>query len=158
MRRILFVCTGNTCRSSMAEGICKNLLAARGIEDVEVSSAGIYALTGMPASSEAVDALAEWGIDLSGHRARLLTPEMVKEADLVLTMTSHHKKAVLEMSPEEKEKVFTLTEYVGFGGDIADPIGKPFFFYRQYAEEIRRLCQLALNRYLANEEKSSGFG
>ncbi|RJX19027.1 MAG: low molecular weight protein arginine phosphatase [Ammonifex sp.] len=154
MRQILFVCTGNTCRSSMAEGICKNLLAAEGVADVDVVSAGIYALTGAPASPEAVEALAEWGIDLSGHKARLLTPETVKDVDLVLTMASHHKKAVLEMAPEEKEKVFTLTEYAGFAGDIPDPIGKPLFFYRQYAEEIRRLCRLAMARFLAGEEKN----
>jgi protein-tyrosine-phosphatase len=138
----------------MAEGLCKNLLAADGLAGVDVISAGIYALTGAPASPEAVEALVEWGIDLSGHKARLLTPEMVRDADLVLTMTSHHKKAVLEMVPEAKEKVFTLTEYAGFAGDIPDPIGKPVFFYRQYAEEIRRHCRLAMARFLAAEEKN----
>lgn len=153
MRRVLFVCTGNTCRSSMAEGIFKHLLALEGIDDVAVSSAGVYALTGQPASPEAVEALAEWGIDISNHKARLLTPEMVREADLILTMTARHKMAVLEMVPEAAGKVFTLTEYVGFGGDIPDPIGKPLFFYRQNAEEIRRLCRLALERFLAENEK-----
>lgn len=137
----------------MAEGICRNLLSAEEAKDVEVSSAGVYALSGAPASPEAVEALAEWGIDLTGHKARFLTPEMVREADLVLTMTAHHKKAVQETAPEEKKKIFTITEYAGFGGDIPDPIGKPLFFYRQYAEEIRRLCRLALNRFLAGEEK-----
>lgn len=154
MKRVLFVCTGNTCRSSMAEGICSDLLLKQGVEGVNVSSAGIYALPGSPASPEAIKALSDWGIDLSGHRARLLTPELIAEADLVLTMTSGQKAAVLEMAPEAKEKVFTLTEYAGFGGDIPDPIGKPLFFYRQYAEEIRRLCQVALAKFLSGEEKS----
>ncbi|MEW6183123.1 MAG: low molecular weight protein arginine phosphatase [Bacillota bacterium] len=155
MPRILFVCTGNTCRSSMAEGVCRNLLSAEGAKDVEVASAGVYALSGAPASYEAVEALAEWGIDLTGHKARYLTPEMVREADLILTMTAHHKKAVVEMAPEEQQKIYTLAEYAGFGGDIPDPIGKPLFFYRQYAEEIRRLCRLALNRFQAECENDS---
>ncbi|MEW6447884.1 MAG: low molecular weight protein arginine phosphatase [Bacillota bacterium] len=154
MQRILFVCTGNTCRSSMAEGIFKNLLAMEGIEGVEVASAGIFALPGSPATPEAVDALAEWGIDLGGHRARLLSPEMVHEADLILTMTARHKEAVLEMAPKAEGKVFTINEYAGFAGDIPDPIGKPVFFYRQYAEEIRRLCRLVLERFLAEREKN----
>lgn len=153
MQRILFVCTGNTCRSSMAQGIFKNLLALEGVENVDVASAGIFALPGSPASPEAVDALADWGIDISGHKARLLTPEMVGEADLVLTMTARHKAAVLEMVPGARDKVFTINEYAGFAGDIPDPIGKPVFYYRQYAEEIRRLCRLVLGRLLAEREK-----
>ncbi|MEW6572658.1 MAG: low molecular weight protein arginine phosphatase [Bacillota bacterium] len=153
MQRILFVCTGNTCRSSMAEGIFRDLLALQGVEDVDVASAGVFALPGSPASPEAVDALAEWGIDLSNHKARLLTPEIIQEADLILTMTARHKAAVLETAPDAKDKVFTINEYAGFTGDIPDPIGKPLFFYRQYAEEIRRLCRLVLARFLAEREK-----
>ncbi|HIE13615.1 MAG TPA: low molecular weight protein arginine phosphatase [Desulfotomaculum sp.] len=154
MQHILFVCTGNTCRSSMAEAIFKNLLVSEGIEDVDVSSAGTFALPGSPATPEAVEALTGWGIDLNSHKARLLSPEMVREVDLVLTMTARHKATVLEMVPDAKDKVFTVSEYAGLAGDIPDPIGKPVFFYRQYAEEIRRLCRVVLRRFLSEREKN----
>ncbi|RLL92866.1 low molecular weight protein arginine phosphatase [Ammonifex thiophilus] len=151
--KVLFVCSGNTCRSPMAEGIFRQLLGAYGVEGVEVSSAGLYALEGMPASEEAVTVLAEWGIDISGHRARRVTQEMLAEADLVLAMTERHKAHLLELAPEAKEKIFTLGEYAGRPKDVDDPIGLPLYYYRQYAEEIRQLCRLALERFLEEQER-----
>lgn len=146
---ILFVCTGNTCRSSMAEALARHLLGEWGEEDVEVSSAGVFALPNAPATEEAVQALAEEGIDLGGHRARLLTAAMVHEADLVLTMTGGHKRYVLELAPEAKGKVFTLAEYAGVGADLPDPLGRPLAVYRRYAGELRWLLTHALRRALA---------
>lgn len=148
MRRILFVCTGNTCRSSMAEGIFKNLLILEGAKGIDVYSAGIYALPGSPASTEAVKVLLEWGIDISDHKAKLLTSDLIRKTDIILTMTNHHKAAILDMDPESKGKVFTLNEFAGLTGDIPDPIGKPLYFYQQCAEEIQRLCRVSLRRLL----------
>ncbi|MEW6725952.1 MAG: low molecular weight protein arginine phosphatase [Bacillota bacterium] len=144
-KKILFVCTGNTCRSSMAEGIARHLLGDD--REIRVLSAGVHALPNVPATPEAVEALAEEGIDISGHRAALLTRELVEEADLVLTMTAGHRRLVREAAPDQAGKVFTLAEYAGAGGDVSDPLGQPLHVYRRYAAELRRLIRLALERF-----------
>lgn len=143
---ILFVCTGNTCRSAMGAAIMKRLLEERGIREdaVAVKSAGIYAVDGAPASKNAVEAAAAYGADLAMHKAVRLNEEMIKTADLVLTMTGAHKSQILKMIPKEEEKVFTLKEYAGMTdngkteGDmnIADPYGGDIDEYRKCAQEI----------------------
>ncbi|MDI6711442.1 MAG: low molecular weight protein arginine phosphatase [Thermoanaerobacterales bacterium] len=151
-KKILFVCSGNTCRSPMAEGLARHLLPrpgewAAGEEEILVFSAGVHALPGDPATENAVEALAEDGIDLRRHRAALLTREMIHEADLVLTMTAGHRRLVREMAPDQAGKVFTLAEYAGVGGDLPDPFGQPPAVYRRYAGELRHMVRLALERF-----------
>ncbi|WP_071542372.1 low molecular weight protein arginine phosphatase [Neomoorella thermoacetica] len=111
MPGILFVCTGNTCRSSMAAAIAAKLAKERGL-DVTISSAGLAAREGDPATPEAVQALAEMGLDLSSHRARQLTAATVRDADLILTMTAEHRERILRDYPEARGKTYTLKEYV----------------------------------------------
>ena len=111
MPGILFVCTGNTCRSSMAAALAAHLAAARSL-DVDIASAGLAAREGEPATPAAVQALAEMGLDLSSHSARQLTATMVREAELILTMTAGHKEYILQKYPEARGKTFTLKEYV----------------------------------------------
>jgi len=109
--RVLFVCSGNTCRSSMAEALARCWAEKAGVANrIRVASAGMEAFPGEPAAAAAVAVLKEEGIDLSGHRARLLTPEMVREADVILTMTRRHKEKILHQVPEAKGKVFVLKE------------------------------------------------
>lgn len=144
MYTILFVCTGNTCRSAMSAAIMRKLLEERGIKEntVAVKSAGIHAVDGEPAGRNAVEAAGVYGADLAGHKAVSLKKEMIEGADLVLAMTEAHKKQIVEMVPDGKEKVFTLKEYAGMadnggtGSDIADPYGGDIGEYRKCAREI----------------------
>lgn len=165
MKTILFVCTGNTCRSSMAEGLFKYMLENKKdrVEDIKVISAGTSAWAGQNASPQAVEVLKEKGIDLRSHRSTLLTPELIQEADLILTMTYNHKAVVLHMCPEAEDKVFTLKEYVslqegklhrvdsnseGISYDIKDPFGQSTEVYRQSAEEIEECLKILLEKIL----------
>jgi len=132
----------------MAAALARHLLAerSRGPEEVLVASAGIAAVEGEPASREAIQALAEMGIDLSGHRAAVLTAEALAQADLVLTMTAWHCRYVQELHPDEAHKVFTLADYAQVEGDIPDPIGQPLQTYRDTALRLKDLISKALDR------------
>jgi len=129
----------------MAEAIARTMLRDRK-KDGQVSSAGTCALPNAGATEQAIAVMAEMGINLREHKATLLTPELAREADLVLTMTGAHKEQVKRLIPEAKEKVFTLAEFAGAGTDISDPIGGSADVYRQCAAELRYLIGLALDK------------
>jgi len=138
---ILMVCTGNTCRSPMAELIARHLIASRlgvaegGLADMGVSviSAGVYASSGMPASAEAVAVMRSMGLDLSSHRSTTLTGQLINEADVIYCMTAGHREAVLSLAPGAADKTHRLDP----GADVPDPIGADESVYRQTADMIR---------------------
>ncbi len=109
---ILVVCTGNICRSPMAEGFLREELADRDIKSLSVSSCGVAAWDGNPATVEAVEAMGERGIDIGGHAARRLAGWMLDETDLVLAMAVEHREAVVRMNPDALDRAFTIKELV----------------------------------------------
>ncbi|PZE19439.1 low molecular weight protein arginine phosphatase [Paenibacillus xerothermodurans] len=111
MNRILFVCTGNTCRSPMAEGILRRMLKEQGLNHVEVRSAGVAAMDGAPVSGHAAAVLQEKGCSRD-MRSTALTANLLNWADVVLTMTSAHKQNAIQQFPHSVEKIFTLKEFV----------------------------------------------
>lgn len=140
--RILFVCTGNTCRSPMAEVIARRRAAELGYDRVEVRSAGVGAFPGSPASGGALRAAEEHGLDLSGHRSTLLDGPLAAQADLILTMSPGHLMRVVELGAGDHAALLTSyaggdDERAGFG--IPDPIGGPD---EEYLETFRVLDEL----------------
>ena len=129
---ILFVCTGNTCRSAMAAALM-NKIAMENNLDVRIDSAGLLANEGQRASENAVSAAAQFGADLSGHTAKQITAELINASDIILTMTKAHKQMLGEAAGD---KVYTLMEYAREDGDINDPYGGSLDEYRECAHQI----------------------
>lgn len=149
-KRILFVCTGNTCRSPMAEAIFKDIIAEKGIEEeFEVYSAGIYAFDNDPASYQAVEVMKkEFNIDLNYHRAKVLDYSDIEKADLILAMTRRHRDMIIDVFPEAADKVHVLKEFAGVKGDsdIIDPFGQDYEMYKYCAYEIEDLLLKVLGK------------
>jgi protein-tyrosine-phosphatase len=130
LKKILLVCSGNTCRSPLAEVIARQVFAGMSDPAIEVASAGTSAMEGSPASRNSVEVAGMHGLDLGGHRASLLDRRRVREADLILTMGERHRETVAAIDPGASEYTFLLTSFSDrHRGDIPDPIGGPLQVY-----------------------------
>lgn len=120
---VLFVCTGNTCRSPMAERLYARLLEAHGDKTrLRTASAGLWAHNGQPATPEAVALMTAQGLDLTQHRARALTQSMVDEADLILVMERAHLRDLTTRFARAETKTYLLTSVAGKRGELLDPL------------------------------------
>jgi protein-tyrosine-phosphatase len=135
-RLMVFVCSGNVCRSPMAEYMLRRLLGAD--SGWRVISAGISAGAGMRASDAAITALGEMDIDLSPHRSRPVTKELVQEASMLVVMTATHYQQMKAMFPDSAGRVYLLKSFdpEASGTDVTDPIGSSVDFYREIRDEI----------------------
>ncbi len=133
--KLLFVCTGNTCRSPMAEGLAK---ASFGMEN-EISSAGLEAWEGTEASAQAIAVMNEMGIDLNGHRSQRITEELVGWADWVIPMTLAHEQRLYLLFPQYSTKFRYLGAWGEHGCDVSDPWGGSLESYRKSAQTISKL-------------------
>ena len=140
MKTILFVCTGNICRSPMAEGLFRHALKGR--SDFRVFSAGVGAVDGLPPSEFAVKALKELGIDISKQRSRMLTADLIQQADYIFGMTHSHVDAITLLYPQASEKTFLLREFDEtldtYENDISDPIGGSYEVYLNCRDQIEQ--------------------
>jgi glycine hydroxymethyltransferase len=140
MKTVLFVCTGNICRSPMAEGLFRH--ATKGRNDFRVVSAGVGAVDGLPPSEFAVRALRELNIDISKQRSRMLTADLVNQADYIFGMTHSHVDAITLLYPQAAEKTFLLREFdetlESYENDISDPIGGSYEVYLNCRDQIEQ--------------------
>ena len=148
---IIFVCTGNTCRSAMAQYLFMDMLNKSNREDVQVYSCGIYVDSGEMATYNAIEAMKEYNIDMQNHRATSINEIDIEKMDLILCATVSHKQMVLNMYPDLSGKVYTIKEYSNIGKegqdmDIFDPWGCDEETYVKCAHELKECLDKILQK------------
>jgi len=146
--KVMFICTGNICRSAMADGLMKELTKGK---DVEVYSCGIYAQTGDYATYNSIEAIKKYDVDLTSHRATNIKDSNIKEMDLILCATQSHKDSVLHLYPNLRDRTYTMKEYAeidenGKDMNINDPWGYDMEIYRHCASEIYKCVERILQK------------
>lgn len=140
MHSVLFVCTANMCRSPMAEVLFEDLVRQKeGAGRWWIDSAGVSAFDGEPATNNTQIIATEHGLDLTSHRSKLATREVVKPFSLVLVMEERHREMIRQAYPELSDRIFLLKEMNNGSGDVHDPIGTDIVNYRAMADELNAI-------------------
>lgn len=164
--KIMFVCTGNTCRSPVAEAAFRKLIEDSGASDIEVYSSGAGAFGGQPASEFAIESVKLWDVDLSAHRSQALTRSLIEQSDLILALAATHYNTVLGIAPEAFDKTYLLKSFPDSGDKgegVIDPIGMPLTVYNEVfldiITELQRILPQTLelaDRKRRSEQKGAG--
>lgn len=148
MRKIMFVCTGNICRSAMAEKLLIKKVRDKKVENkFYICSSGVYAYTGDRSTYEAIKIMNdEYGIDLSEHKATAVRDSNIEDMDLILCMTNSHRQSLVSIYPNLESRIFLIKDYVGLFGEVADPYGGNLKIYSECAKELDYYLNLLLEK------------
>ena len=155
MAHILVVCTANICRSPVVAALLCDRLNKRGLKDWTVSSAGTWAQIKRGAARNSIRVMKEYGLDISDHKAQLITDKHLIEADLTLCMEEGHVEALKVEFPEQADKVFLLTEMSGHPYSVHDPYGEPLLSFQKMAAELAGLVDSGLDKIIQIAEENS---
>lgn len=151
MKKIMFVCTGNICRSAMAHHYMQKKVKDLNMEnDYLITSSGTYAVYGEKSTNNAIEAMKKYNVDMTSHRATPIEDSNILDVDLIICMTSNHKRIILSLYPNLKNKVFTLKEYVDPSieyKDIDDPWGLSQSVYESCAKEIVKYVDKLIEKF-----------
>ena len=152
IKKILFICLGNLCRSPMAEYLSRNRLENKGKRDIKISSAGFLDQTGSLSPGEIHMVMNEAGLDVSQHRSSPITEEKITDADLIIVMEKRQRENLCRQFPDEAYRIFLLSQFDGQNPeerDVTDPMGQGLPFYRNCFNEIRTLVD-GLTEHILN--------
>jgi protein-tyrosine-phosphatase len=155
MAHILVVCTANICRSPVVAALLRDRINKRGLKDWTVSSAGTWAQLRRGAADNSIRVMAEYGLDISDHKARIIEEKHLSEADLVLCMELGHVEALKVEFPDQAGKVFLLTEMSGHPYSVHDPYGEPLLAFQKMAAELAGLVDSGLDKIIRIAEENS---
>jgi protein-tyrosine phosphatase len=158
MTHILVICTANICRSPVAEGLLRDRLSKRGLEDWTVGSAGTWAQETRGASANSVKVMSEYGLDIQDHVARMVEEQHLSEADLVLCMESGHVEALRAEFPDQAFKIYMISEMVGLSYSVHDPFGEPLSSYQRMGADLARLIDNGMDRIVQLAEENYAGG
>lgn len=154
--KVLFICSGNTCRSPMASALLLSRIEEKSevLEpgEIQVWSAGLFAEEGLPASPKAIEAMREQGIDISRHRSSLVRESLIRDADIILCMTNSQRSYIMDRFAGKSVKIYTLSEFTGDeAGEVLDPYGQDLDTYRKSLGQIRLLVDRLLDKIIQSK-------